>query len=303
MSIAAEQTRAGESVISVADSRRRTRINRSWWGLAPFIVYTFGVLVLPAAAVLFRAFRSSTGSFTLQNIRDMGARQYVIAFRTSITLSLLSAGVGVIFGGLLAYSVLSLSRPRWLRSLMLTFSGLGSQFGGVPLAFIFIATLGVTGMVTKLLNSLGWSLYPGFKIYSFAGLVIVYAYFQIPLMVIVITPAIEGLRRQWREAAANLGATDAQYWRHVGLPVLMPSVLGAFVLLFANAFSAYATAAALTSGQVGLVPVKIGSFLRGNVTADNAQLGQALATGMLVVVVVAMSLYLWLQRRAARWAK
>jgi putative spermidine/putrescine transport system permease protein len=303
MSPTAQLHQANEPVTSVTGSRRRVRINRSWWGLAPFIVYTFAVLVLPAIAVLLRAFRTSTGSFTLQNFRDMGARQYMIAFRTSITLSLLSAAVGVIFGGLLAYSVLSLGRPRWLRSAMLTFSGLGSQFGGVPLAFIFIATLGVTGMVTKLLNSLGWSLYPGFKIYSFAGLVIVYAYFQIPLMVIVITPAIEGLRRQWREAASNLGATDGQYWRHVGLPVLMPSILGAFVLLFANAFSAYATAAALTSGQVGLVPVKIGSFLRGNVTADNAQLGQALATGMLVVVVVAMSLYLWLQRRAARWAK
>ncbi len=294
----------GELVIPPTGSPpRRRAVNRSWWGLAPFISYTFAVLVLPAAAVLFRAFRTSDGSFTLQNIRDMGARQYVVSFRTSIALSLLSAAVGVIFGGVLAYSVLTLARPRWLRSAMLTFSGLGSQFGGVPLAFIFIATLGVTGMVTKLLNAIGWSLYPGFKIYSFAGLVIVYAYFQIPLMVIVITPAIEGLRRQWREAAANLGATDAQFWRYVGLPILLPSVLGAFVLLFANAFSAYATAAALTSGQVGLVPVKIGSFLRGNVTADNAQLGQALATGMLIVVVVAMSLYLWLQKRAARWSK
>ena len=85
--------------------------------------------------------------------------------------------------------------------------------------------------------------------------------------------------------------------------MLAPSILGAFVLLFANAFSAYATATALTSGQVNLVPVKVGSFLRGNVAADNAQLGQALATGMLVVVVVAMALYLWLQKRAARWAK
>jgi putative spermidine/putrescine transport system permease protein len=297
------ETASGESVAADSPVVKRARFNRSWWGLAPFIIYTFALLLLPAAAVLFRAFRTETGSFTLQNVRDMGARQYVIAFRTSITLSLLSAFVGVVFGGFLAYSVLTLKRPKWLRSAVLTFSGLGSQFGGVPLAFIFIATLGVTGMVTKLLNSLGWSLYPGFKIYSFTGLVIVYAYFQVPLMVIVITPAIEGLRKQWREAASNLGATDWQYWRHVGLPILMPSVLGAFVLLFANAFSAYATAAALTSGQVGLVPVKIGSFLRGNVTASNSQLGQALATGMLVVVVIAMALYLWLQKRAARWAK
>ena len=283
--------------------RRSRHFNKSWWGLAPFVVYALGLLLVPAAAVLLRAFRTDTGSFTLQNVRDMGAHQYLVAFRTSITLSILSAVVGVVFGGFLAYSVLSLQRPKWLRGALITFSGLGAQFGGVPLAFIFISTLGVTGVVTKFLSSAGFHLYPGFKIYSFTGLVIVYAYFQVPLMVIVITPAIEGLRRQWREAAANLGAADWQFWRYVGLPVLAPSILGAFVLLFANAFSAYATATALTSGQVNLVPVKVGSFLRGNVAADNAQLGQALATGMLVVVVVAMGLYLWLQKRAARWAK
>lgn len=293
----------GPTTEMVDPPRRAPRISKSWWGLAPFILYAFALLLLPAAAVLVRAFRGPDGGLTLQNFRDMGDHQYVVAFRTSITLSVLSAVVGVVFGGFLAYSALALRRPKWLRGALMTFSGLGAQFGGVPLAFIFISTLGVTGMVTKLLNNVGFHLYPDFKIYSFTGLVIVYAYFQIPLMVIVIAPAIEGLREQWREAAANLGASDWQFWRHVGLPVLTPSILGAFVLLFANAFSAYATAYALTSGSVGLVPVKIGSFLRGNVSADNAQLGQALATGMLVIVVVAMALYLWLQKRAARWAK
>ncbi len=285
---------------AAAVPRRR---NLAYLGLVPFVGYALLFLLVPAGAVLLRAFRTSSGSFTLQNARDMVARQYMVAFRTSITLSVSSAVVGVIFGGLLAYSALSLGRPRWLRGALMTFCGLGAQFGGVPLAFIFISTLGASGAVTKVLADLGWHLYPSFRIYSFTGLIIVYAYFQVPLMVIAIAPAIDGLRVQWKEAAENLGASNWQYWRRVGLPVLAPSILGAFILLFCNAFSAYATAAALTSGQVNLVPVKIGGFLRGNVTASNAQLGQALATGMLGVVIAAMVPYFVLQRRAARWTR
>lgn len=290
-------------VASTVQGRARPGRDRSWLGLLPFVVFTALLLVVPAFGVLLRAFRNNSGALTLENFRALTVRQYLVAFRTSISLSVLSAVVGVVGGGLLANAVLTLRRPRWLRDAVMTFSGLGSQFGGVPLAFIFIATLGASGALTKALRSAGFELYPGFRIYSFTGLVIVYAYFQIPLMVIVIAPAIEGLRKSWREAAESAGATSAQYWRFVGLPVLMPSILGAFVLLFANAFSAYATAAALTSGNVNLVPVRIGSFLRGNVSADNAQLGQAMAAVMLVVVVVAMAAYLGLQRRAKRWGR
>jgi putative spermidine/putrescine transport system permease protein len=127
-------------------------------------------------------------------------------------------------------------------------------------------------------------------------------YFQLPLMILVIAPAIDGLRKEWREASSNLGASQFQFWRYVGVPVLMPSLLGAIILLFGNAFAAYATAYSLTSGTVNIVPILIGAYYSGNVL-NNPHLAQAMAFGMFVVLALMMMAYIPLQRRAARWAK
>jgi putative spermidine/putrescine transport system permease protein len=187
---------------------------------------------------------------------------------------------------------------------VITASGVFANFGGVPLAFLFIATLGSTGMVTAWLTDLGLNPYThGFNLYTFSGIVVVYMYFQIPLMVLVILPALEGLRPAWREAANNLGAGAWQYWRYVGGPVLLPAFLGCVLLLFGSAFSAYATAEALTSGSVPLTAIQIGSFLNGNVLAGQQNVGKALGLGMIVIIAIVMTAYAVLQRRSAQWLR
>ncbi len=208
-------------------------------------------------------------------------------------------------GLLIAYAAIREGTPRFLRTGLTTFSGVAANFAGIPLAFAFISTLGVLGIVTSFMRDhLGYDPYRhGFTIYGETGVEITYLYFQIPLMILVIAPAIDGLRREWREAASNLGASSLQFWRHVGLPILMPSILGAFILLFGNSFSAYATAYGLTSGSgVPLVPIIIGAYFSGNVLS-NPHLAQALAFGMFVVLGVMMLLYVPLQRRTARWMR
>ena len=186
---------------------------------------------------------------------------------------------------------------------MTTFSGVAANFGGVPLAFAFIATLGNVGAVTRWLDKIGIDLYGhGFSLFSFWGIVVTYLYFQIPLMILIIAPAIDGLREEWREAASNLGASSAQYWRRVGLPILFPSILGAMLLLFGSAFAAYATAYALTSGNIALTPLQIGELIGGNVLSDPHQ-GYALALGMVLVITVTMAFYFVLERRASRWRR
>jgi putative spermidine/putrescine transport system permease protein len=229
---------------------------------------------------------------------------YVDAYKTSIEVSLITAVVGGLLGLAVAYAALRDGTPKWIRSMITTFSGVAANFGGIPLAFAFIATLGSIGVVTQFLqNQLHINLYQhGFTLFGKTGVEIVYLYFQLPLMILVIAPAIDGLRREWREAASNLGASSWQFWRYVGLPVLMPSILGAVILLFGNSFAAYATAYSLTSGTVSLVPILIGAYYTGNVL-DNPHLAQALAFGMFVVLAVMMIAYVPLQRRAARWAK
>ena len=223
-----------------------------WLGVAPFFLYTFVFLLYPAISILIGAFQDKDGNITTKLVSSLFEHGSLEAYWTSIKLSVITALLGGLFGLLMAYGGVAGRLPKWVRTTLTTFSGVAANFAGVPLAFAFIATLGFTGIITKLLkDAFGLDIYNGgFSLYSFAGLALVYLYFQIPLMILVIVPALDGLRREWREAAENLGATASQYWRLVALPVLMPSLLGAGMLLFGSAFGAYATAYALTSGPV-----------------------------------------------------
>lgn len=270
--------------------------------VGPFLLYVAAFLILPTLMLLATAFRGAHG-FTWHYVAELDQAQTLIAFRNSIELSAASALVGLIVGALAAYFVMRPGMPRGLRSVVTTFSAVAANFAGVPLAFAFIATLGSLGVITVWLKSIGIDLYgAGFRLYSISGLVLVYAYFQVPLMIIVITPALEALRKQWREAAENLGASSFDYWRYVGLPILLPSLLSAYILLFGNAFSAYATPYAISSGIVALVPVEISNVLSGNVMLS-PQTGAALAFGMIIVMVVVMGLYALIARQVGRWAR
>ena len=269
----------------------------------PFFAYTVAFLFLPAGAILVGAFEGKTSGWTLSNVRLLFHHPYIDAYKTSIEISLVTALVGGVAGLFIAYAALRDGTPGWVRSVFTTFSGVAANFGGIPLAFAFIATAGPLGIVTVFLRNHGFDPSAhGFNLFSKTGVELAYLYFQLPLMILVISPAIDGLRREWREAAANLGAKQWQFWWHVGLPGLMPSILGATILRFGNAFAAYATAYSLTSGTVNIVPILIGAYYSGNVL-DNPHLAQAMAFGMYVVLAVMMVLYVPLQRRAARWAK
>jgi putative spermidine/putrescine transport system permease protein len=267
-------------------------------------VYTILFLFVPAGSVMAGSFKGAHGGWTIDNIRLLFHHPYIDAYKTSIEVSGITALIGGFVGLAIAYAAIRDGTPRWIRSVLTTFSGVAANFGGIPLAFAFIATLGNIGILTTFLRSqLHIDIYQhNFTLFSKLGVEIVYMYFQLPLMILVIAPAIDGLRREWREAASNLGAASWQFWRYVGLPVLMPSILGAIILLFGNAFAAYATAYSLTSGAVNLVPIQIGAYYSGNVL-DNPHLAQAMAFGMFIVLAVMMVVYIPLQRRAARWAK
>jgi putative spermidine/putrescine transport system permease protein len=276
-------------------------------GILPFTAYVVLGLIIPMIAVAVGAFQSSdTGAWTLGNISTALHGTYLTGFRQSIILSVLAAVLPAVFGLLIAYAIYT-AKGRGgslLRQVCITASGVFANFGGVPLAFLFITTLGSSGLETQWLKDLGWDIYGGgFSLYSLTGIVIVYMYFQIPLMVLVILPALEGLRPAWREAAENLGARSWDYWRHVGGPVLAPAVFGSMLLLFGFGLSAYATAQALTSGTIPLTSIQIGSFLSGNVIAGQGNVGKALGLGMVIIIAVVMALYILLQRRSAKWLR
>ncbi len=278
----------------------------AWLGLMPFFVFAFLFLLYPSSTIIVRTFQDSqTGAFTFKNLVNLVTDPYVLgAYNMSIKISVVTALGGGIFGFMLAYASIRGGLPRFMRSSLMTFSGVASNFAGIPLAFAFIALLSPTGMLTNWLKAVGINVYDyGFTLYKFWGLSLVYMYFQFPLMVLIIAPAIDGLRREWIEASENLGATTFQYWRYVAFPILLPSILGSMILLFGNAFGAFATAVALTGGSsINLATIVIGAQLRGDVLGD-AGLGYAVAFGMVIVMSVVMAGYTILQRRAERWLR
>jgi putative spermidine/putrescine transport system permease protein len=294
-------TLEGGRVADAAPSARRPfRIN-AWLGLLPFLGFLFLFLLLPTWGVIKKAFTNAQGGFSTAAMSDAFSNERQ-AFYGSLKVSFVSALLGVVFGTLIAYAAATATRPRWLRSLVASFSGVAANMGGIILAFLFFTLLGRQGLGTKLIrDGLNYDLYKTswFDISSFWGWVTVYLYFQIPLMVLVTLPAIDGLRPAWREASSNLGGTTWTYWRRVGIPVLTPSMLGGFLLLFANAFSAYATVYALNT-QANVLPVKISFGLRNDV-GGRTTAPYALATWMIIVIAVTMAGYLLLRKRAERW--
>ena len=328
----------------------------NWLGVLPFFLFALAFVFLPSSNLVIRSFQDDHGRFTLANILGLNDPYIVGAYSISIKLSLVTALLGGVFGFLVAYAVVVGGGPRPVRGVITSFAAIAAQFGGVPLAFAFIAVIGRTGMITTALRDLGLNIYDlnksseqvravidwlnallgpaidfvssrvcqpinlfglplqvcqhrgfnlydfQFNLYTFWGLCLTYLYFQFPLMVLIIAPALEGLKREWREASENLGASQWQYWRYIALPILLPSLLGTMILLFGNAFGAYATAFALTGGTFNLVTIVIGAQIRGDVLR-NPGFGYAMALGMVVIMSFSIVVYRLLQRRTERWLR
>lgn len=274
----------------------------AWIGVLPFLAFVAVFLLLPTILVAVQSFTDAQNQPTLANVRALGQSQIVTAFANSVLLSAVSALVGAVLGAVLTWVVASGNRDGALRRIVTAACGVLAQFGGVTLAFAFIATVGTQGFVTLLLAQGGLDIAGGW-LYRMPGLVLVYSYFQIPLMVLVFLPALDGVRPQWREACESLGGTPWQYFRHVAVPLLTPAFTGALLLLFANAFAAYATAAALISQGAILAPLQIRTALSSEVVLGQENVGKAIALGMIVVVAIAMTLYALVQRRSSRWLK
>ena len=283
---------------------QKTNLSWDWIGVVPFFLFAILFLLLPSLSLFVGSFQNSAGHFTFANITGLFTPSILSAYWITIKISAVTALMGGLFGFFVAYAMVLGGVPGFVRTALTTFSGVASNFAGVPLAFAFIATLGRLGMATVLLKSVFHiDIYnSGFTLYSFWGLCLTYLYFQLPLMVLIITPALEGLRKEWREATEILGGGGWHYWRYVALPILLPPLLGSMILMFGNAFGAYATALSLTGGLINLVTILIGSQIKGDVL-HNVNLGYALALGMVVVMAISMAGYYALRRRSERWIK
>ncbi|AZS43028.1 hypothetical protein BWL13_00570 [Microbacterium oleivorans] len=282
---------------------RSRRIGWAWLGLVPFLAYLALFLLLPTILAVVTGFQDGAGAFTWDNVTALVDPVITATFWNSTWVSLLTAAIGAAVGALVCFAMLGLPETGAIRASVDAASGVLAQFGGVMLAFVMVATLGTQGVITRLLSdALGIDIFSdGAWIYALPGLIPAYIIFQVPLMVITFMPALAALRPQWAEAHLTLGGTRAGFWAHVGLPVLAPSFLASFLLLFTNAFSSYATAAALASQGSSIVPLQIRTALTSETVLGRENLAGSLALGMVLVVAAAMLVYSLVQRRASRW--
>ncbi|WP_427869801.1 ABC transporter permease [Leucobacter luti] len=273
-------------------------------GLAPFAAYVLLFLAVPTVLAIASGFFGQQG-FTLARLSELASPTTLAAFWASVWVSALTALLGAVIGAVLCWALAALPEGGPLRRAVDSASSVLAQFGGVMLAFAFIATIGIQGVVTVFLRDrLGIDIFAdGVWLYELPGLILPFLYFQIPLMVITFLPAVSALKPDWAEAVATLGGSSAAYWFRVGLPVLAPAFLGSLLLLFANAFSAYATAAALISQGAQIVPLQIRAALIGETGAGDTGSAGVLALGMIVVMTVVMLAYGRLMARAARWQR
>ena len=274
----------------------------NWLPLLPFLLMVFLFMVLPLIFMLKGSLINDEGRFTLEYFSKMGAAVYVKSFQNSILLSGLTAILGTTLGTVIGYAITQVHNKQ-VEEYIVALCDVTTNFSGAPLAFAFIVILGSNGVITLALEHyLGWDIYPSFSIYSFSGLVLAYTYFQLPLMVLLVIPAIAGLRQEWREAASSLGAKTWHYWRYIGLPILAPALTADLLLLFANAFGAYATAYTLSSTRFTLVTLQLGFLLTGEVLRDPG-LGNALGILTLLLMGSTIALYQFASRRARRWQR
>ena len=284
-----------------SSSRWRKTLS-AWVGLLPFLLFCLAFEIVPIILLVRGSFLDRAGQLTMSHYQDAATPLYLKSFWNSIKLSGLTALIGMLLGVFIGYNIYRWPSKR-VQELLITLSDVTTNFAGAPLAFAFIIVLGSNGIVTQfLLQYLGLKIYPTFSVYSFSGLTLAYVYFQLPLMVLLIIPAFAGIKKEWRESATNLGANTLAFWWNIGIPILAPSLLAGFVLLFANAFGAYATAYTLTGSRLSLVTLQIGFTITGEVLHDPG-IGQALAVGSLLIMGTCIAIYQAASIRARQWTR
>jgi len=265
------------------------------------ILLLVGFLLVPFVSMLLHSFQGADGGkpgFS-NYMKALTSPFYYRSFQNSFLVALLSTILGLAIGLVSSASIHALSVP--LQNKIILIAGMSSNFAGVPLAFGYIILLGANGIFTLLFQRMGIPVLKDFDLYSWAGLSLVYVYFQLPLSVLLLLPAFAGLKNEWREAANLLGANDKKFWRHIAFPVLAPSVFGTGGILFANALGAYATAYALIGSNFSLVPIRISGLVASNV-ALQPELGSALAVLLTLMMGSAIALNQWLQSRYRKFA-
>lgn len=262
--------------------------------ILPFITVFFLFQIMPFLEVLKMSFFDEIKEeFSFTNyLYVFNSKLDIKAISASLSLSLWSTLWGLLIAFITAFSITKLKTSK-IKNALIAFTTMSNNFSGVPLAFAFIIILGTNGALTLLLKEIGFET---FNIKSAAGILMIYIYFQIPLGILLLLPAINSLKPEWREANDLLGGSNFSYWRTIAIPILTKPLIGTAIILFANAIGAYATLYALSGSNFLVVPTRISSLINGNVFYDPHS-ASALAIILMIILFFISSIhYLFFKR-------
>ena len=258
----------------------------------PYVVWMAIFVVSPIVIMVFYAFASSTGGFTLSNFAKLG--DYTEVFLRSFELALIATVICLLIGYPVSYfmsregasfrrtAMVLIMLPMWMNFLLRTYSwitildnnGLLNQlFQKIGLISLYNSVTGSELTYIPMMNTQG-------------AVVLGMVYNYLPFMILPIYSVIVKLDHSLLEAARDLGANTATVFRKVILPLSLPGVLSGITMVFVPSVSTFAISQMLGGGTELLLGDLIErQFLGG---AYNPQLGAAISLVMMVIVVVCM---------------
>jgi putative spermidine/putrescine transport system permease protein len=274
----------------------------AWLPVLPLILLAGAFLIAPTIGLVINSVHNDEVGWTLQFWRDTlesnGGKQVI---RTSIEVGLICASLSLLIGGPLAWLISRMFTAR--RSVWLALLNVSANFGGIGLAFGYIAALGTYGMVTLFMQDIGIP-FDAPQMGTVASLILAYEYTNVPLFVLLTLPAMGILRSEWLEAAEVAHATRTQFWRYIGMPVLTPFLAAGWLLIFTWSIGIYGLAYAMAgtasqTGRLRLITIQIGLHL--NTGVGREERSYVLAVVLLLLAMISLLAFRLSMRWALRW--
>ncbi|MDP0925912.1 ABC transporter permease [Paracoccus onubensis] len=271
--------------------------------IAPPFLYALAILAVPVLTILSYSFLTDgylevIGEFTFGNYIQVWSDPIVRAvLLRSLSVSAAVTVVTVLLAFPVAYYLSFVVRPE-RKSMWLFLITIPFWTSYLIRVFLWKVILGYNGVINSSLTGLGIIDQPlTFILYNVNSMVLTLAHAYAPFAILPIFVALEKIDRSLLEAGRDLGENRLMTFWRVTLPLAMPGVVAAVLIVFIPTIGDYVTPELIGGGKIPMIANLIQVQM---LALDNRPLGSALAvTAMLVVAVVSL-IFLWLNRRFLR---
>ncbi len=266
---------------------------RDVWSLVTILVLALYavILVYPLTRLLREAVITPDGQFTLDGFRSFfGQRYYVRSIGNSLKVSITTTIVTLILGVPLAYFYQMYEiKGKSLLQILVILCSMSAPFIG---AYSWIVLLGRGGIFTKMLAAVGIQVG---SIYGFKGILLVLSLQLFPLVFLYVCGALKNIDNSLLEASINMGRSGIKMFLTVVIPLAMPTIIAASLLVFMRAFADFGTPLLIGEGYKTFPVIIYDAYF--SETGGNHLFG---ATVSIIGIVITAGIFLiqnWFSRR------